>query len=161
MFLARERRWTVGIFDQIRNMHKTEVTKVTEVTAPESLEKSCNFPPERKVTKVTEESDSLRRGICENCGAAAICRQPENDGMACEETKQEPDWGQLFASDLDDFGVVCVEAAIFLFAVRSVQKCAQYDFEGMCRRYVPGWRKNMAPGAWKVVAGEIRKRLPK
>ncbi len=151
----------MGIFDQIRNMHKTEVTKVTEVTAPESLEKSCNFPPERKVTKVTEDAGSEEPDRCKNCGAAGICRKLENACRACEESKQEPNWVQLFGSDLDDFGVICVEAAIFLFAVRSVQTCAQYDFEAMCRRYVPGWRKNMAPEAWKVVAGEIRKRLPK
>ena len=157
MFLARERGWTVGIFDQIRNMQKTEVTKVTEVTAAESLENNGNIPLDRKVTKVTEDAGSEESSCCKNCGAAGICAESDNGVRLLG----SPNWEGLLGSNLDDFGVICVEAAIFLFAVRSVQTCAQYDFEAMCRRYVPGWRKNMAPEAWKVVAGEIRKRLPK
>lgn len=149
----------MGLFEEIRNMEKREVTEVTEVTAVKSLDNNSNSTLYGKVTEVTETGTASRVLKCEICAGSGICKEVRNDCGACEQIEREPEWDQLLMSKLGDMDVVCVEVAIFLFAVRLIESCAQHEFEAMCRRYVPGWRCSMVPEAWKVCAAEIRRRL--
>jgi hypothetical protein len=140
----------MGIFDRIENEkiahqnEKMQVTRVTEVTAPESLGK---IGSEKGNTKVTEVTGVGSQG---NAGPGT-CTEAE---QALGEIYQS-----LTRSGLTDADLRNLDAALFLFAWAAVRDCADVDFEGVCVLYVPFWRKRQHPIAWRILATTIKQRL--
>ena len=86
------------------------------------------------------------------------CREPL--GNLCCDLSVKPDYVRLSESDLNDMVPdLCLPAALLLHAIQTVKTCSQEDFESMCRRFVPHWRKRLDPEAWVIVGAEIKTRL--
>jgi hypothetical protein len=86
----------------------------------------------------------------------------ENEGYQPIETVCTPDYADLerFAeAGKTDLEVHFLDAACFLFALNLVRNCPEAGFMDMGSRYVPFWRKRLAPEAWVIVKAEIKTRL--
>lgn len=62
------------------------------------------------------------------------------------------DWHALAASSLTDLDVDDLDQALFLFALRKVQKAPAADLSGVWKRYAPYWKRRLLPEAFRIVA---------
>ena len=146
----------MGIFENIFDQ-KSEVTEVSKVTAAESLGNPSNKKEGEKLQKLQtrndSEKDEERLAVMSGSACAKDC-----GGMQCEAFRN-PDYKALASSGLDDMAVWCIEAAQFLFALRLIKDTGRSDFENMCKRHVPYWRKHLDPEGWAIVGCEIKAKM--
>jgi len=138
----------MGFYEEIKKNVQKEVTRYKKgvsdgdcsgilVTSPDTL---LPLPEGQEVEKVVR-----------SCGQWCV--------EACGRPIGKPDYERLIDSGIDDLEVECLAGAMFLFAVGKVRGCAQYEFDAMCRRYVPYWRKRLDKAAWGIVGGMIKEKL--
>ena len=65
----------------------------------------------------------------------------------------DTDWKTLAASSLTDLDVNDLDQALFLFALRKIQKTPAADVREVWKRYVPFWKRRLLPEAFRMVAG--------
>jgi hypothetical protein len=146
----------MALFKLIKKSEKTGVTKVTGVTSAELLEDSC-YSVVTPGNKGGEQIEPIEEG--EDLGTVREdCEGCQGQGYGCAGFGR-PNYGELADCGLDDTLADCLPGGMFLFAIGMVGDTAQYEFEAMCARHVPYWRKRLDPEAWRIVGGKIKERL--
>jgi len=180
---------------------KTEVTGVTEVTRPKSLENSGYKPQGSEVTGVTAPEsltnsssspgkhshgdDDLAPFLLqsiENAGAyltfwPAVCKYLEqlipphqyreleaayqrNSQSGAQGASTNLDhWQQLAASSLTDMDVGALDDALFLFALRTVQRASLEELAGVRERHFRHWKQRLPEEAYRIVDRIFQQRM--
>ena len=166
MCMCARTRGGVGmrLSDQIRRSCETKGNSVSVgLNGQDNSENQrTSFVPLDQGAKVRgEERECVKWCGTTGCGLRVESCELGPDGEDESEGKMQdfkPNYARLLDAGVDDFRVDCLSAAMFLFAIGKVRSCAQYEFEEMCGRYVPYWRKRLDAEAWEIVAGEIRRK---
>jgi hypothetical protein len=113
-----------------------------------------------------------RLGIgVELAGDKLRCRIPADAGPEVEDAirSHKPDliallrksttkWQVLSASGLQDIQVIPLDHALFLFALRKIQRAPTSDLPGIWKQYARFWRARLDPIAWAFVGEEYQRR---
>ena len=66
-------------------------------------------------------------------------------------------WRVLAATGLNDQQVIPLDDALFLHALRLIQKATTPELAGIWNHHSPYWRQRLEPEAWQIVLGEYRR----
>jgi hypothetical protein len=67
-------------------------------------------------------------------------------------------WDDIAATGLTDMQVIALDDALFLFALRKIQKATTSGLPAIWNHHSPYWRRRLVPVAWQVVLDEYEQR---